>query len=80
MPSSEWLKTIVAEVLHRLLGAFVHGIDADHLRLDAVGGDITLRSLSLNLEAFSALDLPLAVTGGTIRELRVKVPWTNLGK
>ena len=74
-----WLKDAVASVLEKSLGAFVHGIDAKHLALNAAGGDVLLTSLQLKLEAFEAFDLPLSVQAGTVGSVRVKVPWRNLG-
>ena len=77
----DWLRGVVADrVLHRVLGKFISGIDKDSLNLNLSKGDIALHSLSLNLDTFEALDLPLAVAGGTLGEVRVKVPWNNLGK
>lgn len=76
----DWSRKAVATVLERVLGTFVEGINADHLRLDALGGDITLTSLRLRLSAFEALDLPVSVADGRLGSVRVKVPWRNLGK
>jgi len=78
-PLEDWLRRAVADVLERVLGAFVEGIDADSLKLDALGGDVTLKSLRLKISAFEALNLPLAVADGRLGEVRVKVPWRNLG-
>ena len=74
----DWLRGIVADVLHRVLGAFVHGIDKEHLKLDVSSGDVALNSLQLRRAAFEALDLPLAVAGGKVGFVRVKVPWSTL--
>jgi vacuolar protein sorting-associated protein 13A/C len=61
----DWLRRAVAEVLERALGTFVEGIDAENLKLDVFGGDVTLQSLRLRLSAFEALGLPVAVADGT---------------
>ena len=74
-----WLREAVASVLQKSIGAFVHGIDAKHLGLNASAGDVVLDSLQLKLEAFEAFDLPLSVVRGTLGAVRVKVPWRNLG-
>ena len=76
----DWLRQAVATVLERVLGTFIEGIDVENLKLDALGGDVTLSSLRLRLSAFEALDLPLAVADGRLGAVRVKVPWRNLGK
>ena len=75
----DWLRGVVADkVLHKVLGKFVSGIDKDALDLDLGMGDISLHSLALNLETFEALDLPFHVAGGTLGQVRVKVPWRNI--
>ena len=73
----DWVRKAVAELLERLLGTFVAGINAESLRLDALGGDLTLHNLGLRLSAFEALDLPVAVADGRLGLVRVKVPWRN---
>lgn len=76
---ADWLRGVVADkVLHKVLGKFVSGIDKDALDLDLGMGDIALHSLALNLETFEALDLPFRVAGGTLGQVRVKVPWRNI--
>jgi vacuolar protein sorting-associated protein 13A/C len=76
---ADWLRGVVADkVLHKVLGKFVSGIDKDALDLDLGMGDIALHSLALNLETFEALDLPFHVAGGTLGQVRVKVPWRNI--
>ena len=79
MGLEKWVQHAVANVLERVLGTFVEGIDVDSLKLDALGGDITLTALTLKLSAFEALDLPVAVANGRLGSVRVKVPWRNLG-
>ena len=79
MGLEDWLQQAVATVLQKTLGFFVQGINSESLHLDALGGVINLSGLSLRLEAFEALDLPLAVAGGSLGAVRVKVPWRNLG-
>ena len=78
MGLEKWVQHAVANVLERVLGTFVEGIDVDSLKLDALGGDITLTALTLKLSAFEALDLPVAVANGRLGSVRVKVPWRNL--
>ena len=76
----EWAHRAVADLLQRLLGTFVKGIDAESLQLDTLGGDLMLNDLALRHEALEALDLPLAVADGRLGGIRVKVPWRNLDK
>eukprot|EP00966_Prymnesium_polylepis_P252988 5847769-Prymnesium_polylepis.1 len=75
-----WLESAVAEVLQKTLGAFVRGIDAKSLELDLGRGDVRLQNLELRTEALSSLQLPVSVLGAKLGDLRVVVPWLNLGK
>ena len=74
-----WLESAVSEVLQKTLGAFVKGIDSSSLELDVSRGDVKLQNLELRTEALSSLQLPVAVLGAKLGELRVVVPWRNLG-
>lgn len=74
----DWVRKAVAELLERLLGKFVKGINENSLRLNALEGDLTLENLALRHEAFEALNLPLAIADGQLAAIRVKVPWRNL--
>ena len=69
-----------AAVLQALLGDYVHGLDADALRISVWRGDVVLRNLRLRPEALRGLGLPVSVQAGLLGELRMKVPWTALGK
>ena len=51
MGIEEWLRRAVADVLQRILGAFVL-IDRDALKLDVMNGHVTLHGLALRTEAF----------------------------
>jgi len=69
-----------AAVLQTLLGDYVHGLDADALRISVWRGDIVLRNLRLRPEALLGFGLPFDVQAGLLGELTMKVPWTALGK
>ena len=75
-----WLEESLSELLTKSLGAFVNGIDKESLGISVWNGDVCLKTLELKTEAFEALDLPMRVVGGTLGEIRIKVPWRNLGK
>ncbi len=66
--------------LQGLLGDYVHGKDADALRISVWRGDVVLRNLRLRPEALRGLGLPVSVQAGLLGELRMKVPWAALGK
>ena len=77
-PLEDWLRRAVADVLERVLGAFVEGIDADSLKLNALDGDVTLKSLRLKISAFEALNLPLSVADGQLGEVPLGVARPDL--
>ena len=76
MPS--YLEKAVAEVLQKVLGTFVKGIDKDSLKLSVWSGDVRLTGLELRTEALEALPIPVRVLGASLGEVRVIVPWRNL--
>ena len=69
-----FLESAVAEVLQKVLGAFVHGIDADRLQLSVWNGDVRLDALTLRTDVIDALPLPVRVVAGSVGEVRVTVP------
>ncbi|KAJ9533703.1 hypothetical protein QJQ45_026839, partial [Haematococcus lacustris] len=58
----------VAFYLRKYLGKYVHGLDADALKLSVWSGDVSLHGLQLRPEALEELDLPITV------------PWARLGR
>jgi vacuolar protein sorting-associated protein 13A/C len=74
------LEAQVANLLEKILGPFVRGLDKQSLKLSIWSGDVLLHGLQLRTEALDALPIPLKAIGGTLGEVRVKVPWRSLGK
>ena len=75
-----WLETAVADVLQKVLGAFVRDINAERLQMNLWSGEVQLDELELRAEALNALELPAHILSGVLGSLRIKVPWRNLGK
>ena len=75
---ASWLEAAVADVLQKVLGAFVRGIDKDSLKLSIWSGDVRLKGLELRTEVLDALPIPVHVLGASLGEIRVVVPWRNL--
>ncbi|GAB0494523.1 hypothetical protein MMPV_005817 [Pyropia vietnamensis] len=79
------LEGIVADVLARVLGQYVLGIDRDSVRVGVWSGRLELGRLCLRAEALATLfeslglDLPVVVSSGTLQSLSVDVPWKRLG-
>jgi len=79
------LEGVVADVLARVLGQYVLGIDRDSVRVGVWSGRLELGRLALRAEALATLfeslglDLPVVVSSGTVESLAVDVPWKRLG-
>lgn len=79
------LEGVVADVLARVLGQYVLGIDRDSVRVGVWSGQLELGRLALRAEALATLfeslglDLPVVVSSGTLETLSVDVPWKRLG-
>ena len=63
-----------------LLGQYVEGLNENNLKLGVLSGKIELKNLKLKNSALDQLDLPVEVTHGTLRSLRVEIPWTSLDR
>ncbi len=70
------LEAQVAYYLNFYLGKYVHGIDAESLRISVWKGDVELRNLALKPEALQELDLPITVKAGLLGRLTLKVGLT----
>lgn len=78
------LESLLADVLTRVLGQYVHGIDRDSIRFGVWGGNLELTGLALRPEALAVLfeslgiALPVTVHSGFIGLLSLEVPWKCL--
>lgn len=79
------LESVLADVLTRVLGQYLEGIDRDSVRFGAWSGLVELRGVALRPEALAVffetlgLDLPVTVEAGFIGLLRLQVPWNAIG-
>lgn len=78
------LEGIVADVLVRVLGSYVDGLNRESIRVGVWRGDLELNNLRVRPDALAilfetlGLDLPVTVTAGYIGHLRLEVPWKTL--
>lgn len=78
------LEGIVADVLVRILGSYVDGLNVESIRVGVWRGALELTHLCLRPDALAVLfetlglDLPVTVTAGYIGILRLEVPWKTL--
>lgn len=79
------LESVLADVLTRVLGQYLEGIDQESVRFGAWSGLVELRGVALRPEALAVLfetlgmDLPVTVEAGFIGILRLQVPWKSIG-
>ena len=67
------LEAQVAALLQRYLGSYLHGLDAESLRISVWQGNVELRNLQLKPEALKELELPITVKAGLLGRLTLKV-------
>ena len=70
----------VTDLLDKVLGKYVKGLNRENLQIAVWSGDVTLRDLQLKSTALDLLDIPLSMRFGVLSELSITVPWKNLGK
>ena len=73
-------ESLLADALNAALGRYCVGIDAERVRVSAWAGDVELHDVQLKATALELLGAPIVVDAGVARSIRVRVPWTNLGK
>ena len=73
---------LLADQLNARLGRVLEGVDRDDVRVGVLNGDVRIRRVRVRASALTKiLDEPSArVRCGFVDELRVRVPWRNLGK
>ena len=71
---ASWLEA----ALHPFLDRYFEDLSREQLRLSIFAGDVVLNGLVLRPEAIRAASLPVHVQRGSVRELRIRVPWLHL--
>ncbi|CAG8518582.1 8655_t:CDS:10 [Ambispora gerdemannii] len=75
------LESLVANVLNRVLGAYVSNLEYNQLNIAIWTGMSFYKHLSisrLKKEALDKFDLPIEVLEGYLGELTLNIPWSNL--
>ncbi|KAG3035160.1 hypothetical protein PC121_g1886 [Phytophthora cactorum] len=73
-----FLQRYVHVVLDAILGSYVKNIDPAALQISVWNGKIEVEAVELQPDAFS-LPKQMRLVKGTLRQLRIDLPWTNLG-
>lgn len=72
-----FLQRYVHMVLDAVLGSYVKNIDPDALKISVWNGKIEVDAVELRPDAFP-LPKEFALVKGTLHQLRIDMPWTNL--
>ena len=72
------LESLAANLLNRLLGAYVENFDPAQLNVGIWSGDVVLKKLKLRNDCLDALNLPINVRYGILGNLVLTVPWSSL--
>ena len=71
-------KKLLLDVLVNVLGNYVEGLSPENLRVGVWSGKVELRNLKLKSTALDTLNLPIKISHGALKFLRLKVPWSHL--
>ena len=72
------LEKVVSEVVSKLLGDYVEGIEDEDMQFSLRQGRVRLQNLRLAPQLFHQFGLPLDIAEGVIKELEIAIPWGNL--
>lgn len=71
-------KRLLLKILIDVLDDYVEGLSIENLKLGVLSGKIELNNLQLKQTGLDKLNLPVSVTHGSLKQLKLKVPWTAL--
>ncbi|OAJ41917.1 hypothetical protein BDEG_25446 [Batrachochytrium dendrobatidis JEL423] len=71
-------ETVVATVVNQFLGEYIANLETKQLSLGIWSGDVVLHNLRLKKDALSKLNLPIDVIDGSLGELTLSIPWSDL--
>ena len=72
------LDGLVSEILSRVLGNYIDGIDSQNVQLGMRRGKISLENLRLSRNIFHNFGVPFDVEHGLIKHLEIEIPWSDL--
>ena len=67
-----------SDLLLRLLGKYVEGLNQESLRIAVWGGEVSLDNLQIKKEALDLVDVPFDIKGGVLGKLELSVPWRKV--
>lgn len=76
--ASSFVRAWLERSFHQFLDQYFEDLDLSNLRLSLFAGDVVFNHLVLRPNSIKFAGLPLIVKRGSIRELRIRVPWLHL--
>jgi hypothetical protein len=67
------LEGFLENLLARYFGEYIDGLDASHLSVGLLSGEVSLQDLKLKVSALDELELPIRISAGFLRSLQIKV-------
>lgn len=71
-------KQLLLSVLVDTLGKYVEGLNDSNLKIGVWSGKVQLENLKLKSGVLDKLNLPITVKHGSLKKLKLKVPWASL--
>lgn len=71
-------KRLLLNILVDVLDDYVEGLSIENLKLGVLSGKIELNNLLLKRTALDKLNLPISIVHGSLKKLKLKIPWTAL--
>lgn len=71
-------KKLLLDVLVNVLGTYVEGLSSDNMRVGVWSGKIEMSNLKMKSTALDKLNLPITISHGSLRYLKLKIPWSQL--
>jgi vacuolar protein sorting-associated protein 13A/C len=71
-------KQLLVGILVDHLGQFIEGLSESNVKLGVWSGKVELKNLKLKSGVLDDLNLPIVITHGSLKNLKLKIPWTSL--
>ena len=72
------LEKLVADLLTKVVGGYIEGLQGDSLSIGIWGGRSRLTDLKVKRSVIDDLDIPFALAEGVLGSLEVTIPWRTL--
>lgn len=70
---------ILESILNKILGQYIQDLNKQDLNISVWSGDLKLQNVKLRPDIFKQYKIPLELVYGQIGNLKISVPWQNIG-